>query len=131
MATNIDLLYMGKTGGMPLFVHLATPFETVSVTRVTRNVGPDKIVTSRKEETALRVSEDGLAQMELTRKNCEVIKSLTSSDLWELVDPDQMALVDAMLAPTPVATEAALEGTGVAKEGRGRVRTPQTRVVAL
>lgn len=116
---EITLSYLGRTGGGTVRVYSSVPIETVGVNRIERKYGAPVLHPIRKQVRQLLVGPDGLLNLELTKLNCAAIKKLTGdSGDFELLDPGQMALVDAMLGgamPEPSAEPLVLE-----KRGRGR-----------
>lgn len=116
---EITLNYLGKTGGGTVRVYCAVPTETVGVNRIERKYGAPVMQPVRKQTRQLLVGPDGLLNLELTKLNCAAIKKLTGENGdFELLDPDQMALVDAMLGGTM--PEPAKEPQVLEKRGRGR-----------
>ena len=106
---DIKMLYTGKTGGASKYIYLGCEYETVTVSRVPKNIGPDKIVTHRVNSNRIAVDGNGEFTLELTKKNAEFIKTITATDSFVLLDEDQMGIVDAILVP-PAASENVAQG---------------------
>ncbi len=111
---KVQLQYLASKGCADR-IYTSMPYEVLETVRIKQTVGADKVTTKKGLKSVIHTDDNGLFELELTRKNCEFIKSLGED--FALVDEDQMVFVEQMLSAKEESVE--VEEDEGKKKGRG------------